>query len=64
MGMRDAARIGCSAGAWGDTSHAAGQLLHHGEVDYVVADYPAEVTMALPARARRGRRARRDPLAG
>lgn len=40
-------RVGCWAGAWGDTTHAAPQLLRGSDVDYL-----AEVTMALLARAR------------
>lgn len=57
--MRDTVRIGCWAGAWGDTPGHARQLVERGELDYLVADHLAEVTMALLARARL-----RDPAAG
>lgn len=50
--MPDAVRIGCWAGAWGDSTAAARQLVEHGELDYLVADHLAEITMALLARAR------------
>lgn len=56
---RDQVRIGCWAGAWGDTTHAARQLLREDPPDYLVADYLAEVTMALLARVRA-----KDPGAG
>ena len=51
--------IGCWAGFWGDTPRAAAQVLHGGEIDYLVADHLAEITMALLARARL-----KDPSAG
>jgi hypothetical protein len=44
-------RFGLWAAFWGDTSRAARPLLDDG-VDYLVADYLAEITMALLARAR------------
>jgi hypothetical protein len=50
--MRDSVRIGCYAAFWGDTSRSARQLLDGGDVDYLVSDYLAEITMALLARAR------------
>lgn len=57
--MRDAVRIGCWAGFWGDTRRAAERLVRGPQIDYLVADHLAEITMALLARARS-----RDPAAG
>jgi hypothetical protein len=51
-------RIGGASGAWGDSPLATAQLLR-AEVDYLMMDYLAEVTMSLLARARL-----KDPGAG
>lgn len=52
-------RIGGACGYWGDAAQATPQLLAAGNVDVLVYDYLAEITMAILARARA-----RDPKAG
>ncbi len=51
-------RIGGASGAWGDSPRGVGQLLGT-EVNYLMMDFLAEVTMSLLARARM-----KDPEAG
>jgi hypothetical protein len=56
---RDTIRLGGASAFWGDSMLAAPQLLASRQIDYLVFDYLAEITMSILARQRS-----RDPQAG
>lgn len=47
-------RIGCGAGFWGDSAAGPAQLVHNGDLHYLVMDYLAEITMSILARMKAG----------
>lgn len=49
---RSAIRIGGASGFWGDSGIGLPQLLRASDIDYIVFDYLAEITMSIMARAR------------
>jgi hypothetical protein len=56
--MKKVIRIANSSGYWGDDPEALARQVAGGEVDYVTADYLAEITMVILERQRRANPAR------
>ena len=52
MGDKKMIRIGGGAGFWGDSPDGPAQLVSRGDIDYLILDYLAEITMSILARAK------------
>jgi hypothetical protein len=48
--MAKTVRLGCAAGFYGDSQLSARQLVDRGDINYLVFDYLAEITMAILAK--------------
>ena len=57
--MREKIRIACGQGFWGDMLDAPVRQVQGGQIDYLMLDYLAEVTMSIMQKQRA-----RDPAAG
>ncbi|GAA5232455.1 DUF1446 domain-containing protein [Verticiella sediminum] len=57
--MKQSIRIGGAGGFWGDNVAALEQLVTRADVDYIISDYLAELTLAILAKQKD-----RDPSAG
>lgn len=57
--MEKVIKIGGASGYWGESAMATPQLLGSGDLDYLVYDYLAEITMSILARAKA-----KDPTKG
>ena len=45
--MKNIVRVGAGQGFWGDDIHAPRRQVEGGELDYLMLDYLAEVTMSI-----------------
>ena len=45
-------RIGCASGFWGDSLEGTAQLVTRGDIDFLVFDWLAEITLSLLARVK------------
>ena len=55
-------RIGGATGYWGEADMALPQFMAEGNLDFIVFDYLAEITMSILARAKAGDPEKAMPL--